>query len=76
MVCSKNSSLIEIGADAAFYCNPNSAVDIADKIKQIDSLSENQRNILASKLEDHAKIYSWQKVARETVAVYRKVFKY
>lgn len=76
VICSKNSSLLEIGADDSFYCNPNSAVDIADKIKEVENLSENQRSLLAPKLEDHAKIYSWQKTARETIEVYRKVFKY
>lgn len=76
VICSKNSSLVEIGADAALYCNPSSSADIAEKIMEVSSLSDNQRDTLAPKLQDHAKKYSWHKVAGETIEVYRKVFKY
>ncbi len=76
VICSKNSSLSEIGADLAFYCNPSSASDIADKIKEVSGINDNHKNILSQKLEDHAKKFTWQRVAGETIEIYRKVFKY
>lgn len=76
VICSKTSSLIEIGSDVAFYCNPGSAVDIANKISESCSLNNIRRNALSARLQDHAKKFTWQKVAAETIEVYRKVFKF
>lgn len=76
VICSKTSSLIEIGSDVAFYCNPGSAVDIAGKISESCSLNTVRRNVLTAKLQNHAKKFTWQKVASETIEVYRKVNKY
>lgn len=76
VICSKTSSLIEISGELAFYCNPGSAIDIAEKVKKVCSFSNNQKSVLSLKLKDHAKKYTWQKVASETIEVYRKVNKY
>lgn len=76
VICSKTSSLIEIGSDVAFYCNPSSAIDIADKISETFSLSPIRKKALDVKLQEHAKKFTWQKVASETMEVYRKVNKY
>lgn len=76
VICSNTSSLVEIGQDAAFYCNPGSAGEIAQKIKEVTSLSTNQLNILSPKLENHAKKFTWEKVATETIDVYRRVNKF
>lgn len=76
VICSKNSSLVEIGSDVAFYCNQSSPLDIAEKINEMHSLSDNQKNSLTPKLQNHAKKYTWQKVAAETIEAYKKVLKF
>lgn len=76
VICSKNSSLIEIADDFAIYCNPNSARDVANKISEAFNLNSINRSSLSEKLMSHAAKFTWEIVASETIDVYKKVIKH
>lgn len=61
-----NSSLREVGGDAALYVNALSISDIADKLKLIWS-DEKLRAELVAKGYEQLKKFSWDKCARETL---------
>lgn len=70
---SKIGTFEEIAGDAALYCDPEDPEDIRDKILKISSDSDLQdrmkrRGVLL------AKRFSWEKAARETVEIYKKIF--
>lgn len=71
VVCSKLSSLPEVGADLALYCDPLEPLSIAEKIRDTFNLNE---NLFSKKLIQHASNFSWQKTARETIKVYESFF--
>lgn len=73
VICSKNSSLAEISGDVATYCNPQEPKDIAEKI--ITYINKEKDTRLQIKLTNHAKKFSWEKTAKETIDVYEKVVK-
>lgn len=61
----------EIYQNAALYIDPHSPVDIADKIEQILTDAA-VRNSFISFGKTQAKKFSWSKLARQTLEVYRK----
>lgn len=66
------SCLPEVGGDAALYFDPYDPRDIAEKLKTILS-NKALRQKLARKGVAQAKKYSWEKMARETLQVYKRV---
>lgn len=72
VVCSNNSSLVEIADSGAFYCNPNSPSDISKKIKEAQ---ESKTDANSQKLIKHASKFTWDKVVTETIEVYQKTAK-
>ena len=72
VVAAKTQALVEIGGPACVYADPNKPKDIADKISQV--LKDRE---LAKELVERGKVlaknYSWEKTARETFEVYKKV---
>jgi glycosyltransferase involved in cell wall biosynthesis len=71
VLCARAGSLPEIGGNCAWYFDPQDEADIAAKISQ--ALAEpGLLTQLASKGLDHARQFSWEKVARETLAVYEQ----
>lgn len=73
VVCSNSSSLAEIAGDIALFCDPQDPADIAQKTLSVLRMSKEQREALSRKLIAHAAAFSWQKTARQTVNVYKKV---
>ena len=73
-VLSNTSSLPEIGADAAIYFDPYSIDDMRAQIDRVISSSILQ-NELVKKGKERAKQFSWEKCARETMEVYKKIQK-
>ena len=73
VVCSNNSSLAEIAGSAAIFCDPSDPKDIADKISGVLSLKGKNRESLSQKCINQALKFSWQKAARETIDLYKKV---
>lgn len=72
VIASNIGSLPEICGDAAIYCDPHDVKDIAAKIKMVMS-NEELREKMRQKGLERAKLYSWEKCARETFGVMKKV---
>lgn len=68
VVCSNNSSLPEVGGDAALYCDPMHAEDIADKIRTVLENGEARARCIANG-HKHLKRFSWERCAKETLRV-------
>lgn len=76
VICSNNSSLLEISGDDAMYCDPNDPDDIAQKIVEVINLNKNSLDSLSQELINQSKKFSWEKVASEAIRVYQKILKY
>ena len=72
MITSRISSLPEIAGDAAVLIDPRSPEDIACALAHVwndDALHAD----LARRGVERARSFTWERTARETVAVYDKV---
>ncbi len=72
VISSNAGCLPEILGDAAFYFNPLDIDDMAKKIKKA-LLNESLRNRLIEKGFKQIKKYSWQKMAKETLKIYKDI---
>ncbi len=69
-VSSNSGSLQEVGGKAPLYFNPHNLEDMADKIKQV--LNSGQlRKQLIKKGKRRIKLFSWEKLAGQTLEVYK-----
>lgn len=75
VVCGRNSSLLEVAGEAAVYADVLAPLDIADKLLKVLELPKNESEKLSAKCLAQAKKFSWEKMAKETAAVYSKVAK-
>ncbi len=69
VVSSYAGSLKEIGADAALFFNPHKIKDMAEKIEKVLS-GGNVRKKLKDRGAKRFKMFSWQKLAKQTMEVY------
>lgn len=72
VVCSNTSSIPEVVGDAAELFSPSDATDIATAIERVVSSQDHATN-LVSKGRERVKKFSWEKCARDTMAVYEMV---
>lgn len=72
VIVSNIASLSEVCGDAALYCDPYNPRDIADKMLLLIN-DPNLRDSLRRKGLDRAKFFSWDKSAKETLAVFEEV---
>ncbi len=72
LVTSNISSLPEVVADAGLLVDPFSTDEIADAIIRVLT-DQNLCSELARKGRKRAQLFSWEKAAKETLAVYRRV---
>lgn len=72
VITSKVSSLPEAGGDAALYVDPEDVADIAKKIKRLLSDKALRKEMIEKGKKQVAK-FSWEKTARETLAVLQDV---
>ncbi len=71
VVSSNTASLPEVGGSAAIYFDPQNENDMAGKItKVIDN--EKLRKELISRGRKRYKVFSWQKMAEQTLEIYQK----
>ena len=70
VVTSRVSSIPEISGDAAFLINPHDADAITDAIDKVLADTELRNGMIQKGLE-RAKQFTWEKTARETLAVYK-----
>ncbi len=69
VISSNTSSMPEVGGDAAVYCDPMDTDSIAYAIERIAS-DEKLRHELENKAYEQAKKFSYERAARETMAIY------
>lgn len=72
VIVSNAASLPEVCGDAALYCDPHDINDIAEKIKLVMN-DGNLRERMRVKGFEHAKLFTWEKCASETLSVIEKV---
>ena len=75
VVASDIPVLREIGHRVVRYIDQNDEHDIAEAMKQVVSLKTVDRSRLIRKGKEHAKQYTWEKTARETMRVYISLLK-
>ena len=71
VVCSDIPVLHEVYGEAAIYFNPHDPKDIAQKIKKV--LTSDTGSELVKKGRKQVKKYSWQKMAAQTLSVYKEI---
>lgn len=71
-IVSDRASLPEICGDAALYCNPDDVEDIAAKMLEV-ATSETTRARLREKGLTRARQFTWDRCARETVALIERL---
>jgi len=72
VIAARAGSLPEVCGDAALYCDPKSPHDIADKINMMMGDAKLRDEFRAKGLL-HAKQFTWEKCARETLFAIQKV---
>lgn len=73
VVTSNTSSLLEVGGDAAIFVDPHDLASIYEAIKQLLTLFETDYQSMQQKGIAHAKQFTWEKAAQETLAVYQRL---
>lgn len=72
VVCASTPALAEIAGEAALFADPYSSEEIASRLRAvIENMATTDE--LREKGYKNVQRFSWEKCARETVAVYRKV---
>lgn len=71
VVCSNRTSLPEVVGDAALSINPDNLPAMVDAMYKVLTDAELSADLRARGLE-RAKLFSWRKTARETLAVYEE----
>lgn len=72
VITSNTSSLPEVAGDAALLIDPDDSTSLADAILKV--ISESQlREKLISKGKERAKLYSWERTAKETLKAYKSL---
>jgi len=72
VVSSDATCLPEIYGDAAIYFNPMDVEDMALKINSVLKSPVKAKNLIAKGFEQ-VKIYSWKKMAQETLDIYKSI---
>lgn len=74
VVVSKRASIPEVVGEAGIYVDPYNVEDIAHGIMRVFK-DRNLRDVLVQKGLERARLFSWEKAASETYAVYAEVAK-
>lgn len=72
VVCSNAASLPEVVGDAAIMIDPYDVEGLAEAMLQVLTDADLREELRRKGLE-RAKQFTWERTARETVAVYREV---
>jgi glycosyltransferase involved in cell wall biosynthesis len=72
VVCVNSSSMPEVGGNAVQYFNPKSTEDLSDAIQKV-VFNEDRKTELILNGYKQANLFSWQRCAKETLNVYKKV---
>jgi len=69
VICSRNSSLPEVGGDAALYIQSEDPFELAARLEQVLTNEETARRMREQGLEQ-ARQFTWSRCAQETLRVY------
>lgn len=72
VVCSQNSSLIEVGGDHVIFSEPT-AEDLAEKVSQVIGWAKTRRENWVRDAYKWSQTFSWEKTAKETAKVYEEI---
>ncbi|MEQ8969652.1 MAG: glycosyltransferase family 1 protein [Coleofasciculus sp. C1-SOL-03] len=72
VVTSNTSSLPEVAGDAALLINPNDPIQLAEAILKIISDTQLCQDLI-QKGKERAKLFSWEKTAKETLNAYKSL---
>lgn len=72
VVTSNTSSLPEVAGDAALLIDPRDPIQLAEAILKVISDSQ-LRHLMVRKGKERAKLFSWERTARETINAYRSL---
>ncbi|HEY2470441.1 MAG TPA: glycosyltransferase family 1 protein [Terracidiphilus sp.] len=72
VLCGNTSSMPEVAGDAALYFDPSDISSMGNALLKIASSPE-ERQRLIEKGKERVKLFSWDKCAQETYAVYERV---
>lgn len=72
VISSNASCMLEVLGDAAEYFNPNSTEEIAKKLVKVLK-DENLQKEMSERGQERVKQYSWERMAKETLDVYKNV---
>ncbi len=67
VICSRVSSLPEVGGDIAWYVDPFDEADLADQMERLYQLPDDDRMRLKQKCLDRSVLFNWDIHAREFV---------
>jgi glycosyltransferase involved in cell wall biosynthesis len=70
LICSDRGALPEAGGDGALYFDPEDASALADRIEAVLDFTEAEREKMVSAGFSNVSQFSWEKTARETMAVF------
>ena len=74
VITSKAASIPEVGRDACLYFNPNSHIELYEKIMLVHN-NDNIRKKIIKKGKENLKYFSWKSTAKQTIDIYQKLFK-
>ena len=69
-ITTQRGSLPEVGGDAVLYCDPEDEASIQQAMARVAE-DEQLRHDLEQRGAERARLFSWDRVAEETLAVYR-----
>lgn len=72
VVCTHNSSLLEVGDESVVY-SESTAESMAEKIIEVSAWSKTKRAQMVKHALEWSKKFTWAKTAGETLAVYQQV---
>ena len=72
LISSNATCLPEVYGDAAHYFDPNKVEDIARAIKEVLGDKNLKKNLIANG-KKQIQLYSWKKMAQETLETYKQV---
>lgn len=74
VISSNTSCLPEVYGDAALFFNPNSVDDLVEKLEQLIKDVDLRKKLIASGYHQVGK-YSWERMGKETIEVYKNLLK-
>jgi glycosyltransferase involved in cell wall biosynthesis/SAM-dependent methyltransferase len=72
VITSNTSSLPEVVGDAAILVNPYNSEELCEAMRTV-LCDDDLRSTLRSKSLERAKLFSWERAAKETLAVYEEI---